>query len=219
MGVLIFTRDATPYREGHFVEGEGVVCSPACEDMTLIVHEKRPKKDDCLAWLPYVSYRMVYVCDKAPDLKDHPSVIFDKSMSQRRDDYMPHIQGMLRWRDRNRAWAMAKNVPMPLMLAFLRENNKDIGLWRLLAQGFTWTPDEYQMAAVCFSHHPSGRMKWPKKKTEEEEILPYGFRASDSYAEMIASADHKVGNDIRTKAKETMPKSAKKKKQGVVEWL
>ena len=219
MGVLIFTRDASPYREGNFVEGDGVVCSPACEDLTLIVHEKRPKKDECLAWLPYVSYRMVYVCDKAPDLKDHPSVIFDKTMSNRRDDYMPHIQGMLRWRDRNRAWAMAKDVPMPLMLAFLRENNRDIDLWRLLAQGFTWTPDEYQMAAVCFSHQPAGRMNWPKKKKAEEDLLPHGFRASDRYAEMIASADNKVGNDIRTKAKETMPKSAKKRKQKVVEWL
>jgi|TARA_R100000482_G_scaffold4178_1_gene1464 hypothetical protein len=114
---------------------------------------------------------------------------------------------------------MAKDVPMPLMLAFLRENNRDIDLWRLLAQGFTWTPDEYQMAAVCFSHQPAGRMNWPKKKKAEEDLLPHGFRASDRYAEMIASADNKVGNDIRTKAKETMPKSAKKRKQKVVEWL
>lgn len=219
MGILIFTRDATPYRVGQYVEGRGVVTSPSCEDLTVIVHEKRPKKEECLDWLPYVSYRMVFVCDKAPDLKDHPSVIFDKTMSRRKDDYMPKIQSVLRWTDRKRAWVMAHEVPVPLMLAFLRENNRDIGLWRLLAKGFTWTPHDYQMAAIIYGSKPVTHIAYPKKSKAEEDSIPHGFRGSDVYAQVIAESDHKVGNDIRTKAKETMPKSAKKKKQKVVDWL
>jgi hypothetical protein len=219
MGILIFTRDATPYRVGQFVEGDGVVCSPACEDLTLIVHEKRPKKDECLAWLPYVAYRMVFVCDKAPDLKNHPSVIFDRSMSGNKDNYMPKIQSVLRWKDRDRAWAMARKVPPPLMLAFLRENNTDISLWRLLAKGFAWTPADYQMAAIIYGTEPVSHTSYPKKKKSGDDTIPHGFRGSDRYAQIIAEYDHKVGNDIRTKAKETMPKSAKKKKQKVVDWL
>ena len=219
MGILIFTRDATPYRVGQFVEGNGVVCSPACEDLTLIVYEKRPKKDECLAWLPYVAYRMVFVCDKAPDLKNHPSVIFDRSMNANKDNYMPKIQSVLRWEDRSRAWAMARKVPVPLMLAFLRENNTDIVLWRLLAKSFAWTPADYQMAAIIYGTRPVSHIAYPKKKKGEGDTIPHGFRDSDAYAQIIAEYDHKVGNDIRTKAKETMPKTAKKKKQKVVDWL
>jgi len=219
MGILIFTRDAEPYREGHYVEGEGVVCSPSCEDLTVIVHEKRPSKEDCLAWLPYVSYRMVFVCENAPDLKDHESVIFDKSMSAKKDDYMPKIQAMLSSRDRNRAWLMASNVPIPLMLAFLRENDKNIDLWRLLATGFKWTPEYYQMSAICFGVKPVIRPKYPKKKKQENDLLIHGFRESDVYADIIATCDNKVGNEIRDKAKETMPAKAKKTKQKVIEWL
>jgi hypothetical protein len=218
MGILIFTRDATPYREGEYVEGKEILCSPSCEDLTLIVHEKRPKKEECLAWLPYVSYRMVFVCEQAPDLKDHESVIFDKTMNRKKDNFMPKIQSVLRWKDRNRTWAMARGVPIPLMLAFLRENDRNIDLWRLLAKGFTWTPEEYQMAAICFGTTPVLRTTYPKKKSQVE-TLPNGFRESDLYADIIATHDPKVGNDLRVQAKDTLPKKAKKKMQGVVDWL
>ena len=219
MGILIFTRDATPYREGNFVEGKGVITSPSCEDLTVIVHERRPNKDECLSWLPYVSYRMVFVCETAPDLKDHESVIFDRTMKKNKDNFMPKIQSILQWENRNRAWVMGKDVPIPLMLAFLRVNDTNISLWRLLAKGFTWTPEEYQMAAVIFGTKPVHRPHYPKKKKKEDDIIPHGFRTTDVYAEVISRADNKVGNAIRTLAPETLPKGAKKKQQKVVEWL
>tara|TARA_R110002167_G_scaffold56925_7_gene161330 strand:+ start:488 stop:1147 length:660 start_codon:yes stop_codon:yes gene_type:complete len=219
MGVLIFTRDASLYREGHFVEGKGVVSSPSVEDLTVIVHEKRPSKEECLSWLPYVSYRMVFVCETAPSIEDHENVIFDKTMKVRKNQHITGIQAILKWQDRTRAWSIGKDIPMPLMLSFLRENDKNIDLWRLLSKGFRWTPEYYQMAAICYSCEKTVRPNYPKKKKKSNDIIPHGFRESDLYADIIATDDKLVGNHIRTVAKETLPKKAKKRKQKVIEWL
>lgn len=218
MGVIIFTRDAEPYRVGEFVEGHEVLTSPSCEGLTVIVHESRPKAQECLSWLPYISYRMVWVCDSAPEIKDNESVIYDKSMRAVKQDYMTGIQACLKWSDRNRAWAFCKDTPIPLMLSFLKANDKNIEMWRVLAKGFTWTPEWYQMAYLCFASKPNARASFPKKKQEEEKT-PIGFRPNDKYSQIISSRDVKVGNDIRVNDISSLPKAAKKRKQKSMEWL
>lgn len=215
MGMLIFTRDAQAYREGDYVEGKGVVSSPS-DGLTVIVHEKRPSKEECMGWLDLISYRMVWVCDKAPDIKDD-RVIYDKTMKRKKSDYIPAIQATLRWSDRNRVWSGMTKVPVPLMLSFLKENVRDINLYRLLAKSFRWCPEEWQQAAICFATKPiSGRPAFPKKK-KKEELQIQGFRESDLYTDMIIQ-DGKVANMIRSTCDE-LPKGMKKRKQGVVDWL
>ncbi len=219
MRMLIFTRDAEPYREGNYVEGTGVVSSPSCDNLTVIVHERRPSKEDCLGWLDLISYRMVWVCDKAPDIKDD-RVIYDKSMRQKRTDYIPAIQATLRWSDRNRVWNSMPRVPVPLMLSFLRENNRDINLYRLLAKSFRWCSEDMQQAAICFGTQPiSERPAFPKKKKKTQDCEIEGFRETDLYTDMIIT-DGKVANMIRsTVAKEDLPNTMKKTKQEVMEWV
>lgn len=216
MGMLIFTRDVESYRQGEYVEGDSVLCSPACDNLTVIVHDKRPSKDEYVGWLDYISYRMVVVCDKAPDIDDE-RVMYDKSMKKRKSDYIPAIQATLRWQDRNRVWNTMPRVPIPLMLSFLRENVKDINLYRLLAKAFRWTPEEWQQAAVCFATKPtSGRPSFPKKRKKAESQID-GFRESDMYTDMIIQ-DGKVANMIRSTNKD-IPKGMKKRKQKVMEWV
>lgn len=218
MGMLIFTRDAEPYREGDYVEGMGVVSSPSCDNLTVIVHERRPKKEDCLGWLDLISYRMVWVCDKAPDIKDD-RVIYDKSMKVKRTDFIPAIQATLRWSDRTRIWKSMPRVPIPLMLSFLRENVRDISLYRLLAKSFRWCPEEWQQAAICFATQPvAARPVFPRKKGKVEDCEIDGFREGDLYTDMIIR-DGKVANMIRsTVAKEDIPKTMKKSKEAVMNW-
>tara|TARA_R100001510_G_C7651988_1_gene209782 strand:- start:2772 stop:3080 length:309 start_codon:yes stop_codon:yes gene_type:complete len=102
----------------------------------------------------------------------------------------------------------------------MRENDRNIEMWRSAALGFQWVPQEMQVAALHFQCKPVRRPAFPKKaKKGDEEPLPHGFRESDVYARQIAEMDHSVGNNIRTIAPDTMPKKAKKRKQKKQEWL
>lgn len=218
MGVLIFTHDAAKYRVGHYVEGEGVICAPNVPDLTVIAHIARPSAKDMEGWLDVVSYRMVVVC-KTPPKMDDERVIYDHRPSKR-EDFMPAIKASLTWSDRLRSWAQVRKVPYPLLAAFMRENDRNIEMWRSAALGFQWVPQEMQVAALHFHCKPVRRPTFPKKaKKADEDPLPHGFRESDVYARQIAEIDHSVGNNIRTIAPDTMPKKAKKRKQTKQEWL
>ena len=219
MGVVIFTHDTTPYKQGEYVEGEGIICSPTTKDLTVIAHMPHISKEECMSWLDYVAYRLVIVCNNPPKIKND-NVIYDKSIKNSKVDYMPAIQAVLKWDNKNRAWALAKNVPVPLMLSFLRENHKDIELWRLLAKSFKWCPNYYQMAAITFGCNIVARPSYPaKKRKQEENMLPYGFRESDMYRDEIILGDATVSNEIRSVAKDTLPKKAKKRKQKEMGWI
>jgi hypothetical protein len=217
MGVLIYTHDATPYRVGEYVEGDGVVCSPAVENLTVIVRDSRPKHDVYAGWLPYIAHRMVVECTKMPNKVDDERVIFDKP--KRKDDFMPAIKACMTWRDRKRAWVIGKGLPYPLLAAFLRENDRNIEMWRTAALGFQWVPMEMQVAALIYGAKPVNRPNYPKKSKEDEEVIPHGFRESDVYANILAQEDNSVGNHIRRIAPKTMPKKSKKRQQRETTWL
>lgn len=211
MGVLIFTHDAEKYRVGDFVEGSTVLSPPSVEGLTIIVHKRKPTAKECLAWLPHIAYRMVWVCEQPPKIKDD-SVIVDGHFAK--NDYTRSIETTMRLRNRSVAFEHCATVPVPLMLAFLRENNNDIRLWRTLAKAFTHVPERFQQAMIAFAHSPVRRMKWPKKKkrTENSE-LPMGVRTTDVYWERIVRSDNEIANDLRTKDKKSLPEGMKKRVQ------
>tara|TARA_X000001382_G_scaffold129506_1_gene121706 strand:- start:7879 stop:8535 length:657 start_codon:yes stop_codon:yes gene_type:complete len=218
MGVLIFTHDAKKYRVGDYVEGSEVVCAPNVEGLTVIVHKKNPTAKECLDWLPYISYRMVWVCAKPPKIKKNDSVIIDGRFEQ--SDYTRSIDATMRWRDRSKAKEECEKVPIPLMLSFLRENNKDIELWRTLAKSFTHVPESFQQNLIAFAHKPVRRMAWPKKKRSDETILPLGVRSSDLYWQRIIENSREAANDLRRTEKDALPKGVKKRAQKKIEdWL
>ena len=211
MGVLIFTHDAQKYREGNFVEGREILADPKSKDLTIIVHKKRPLAKECLEWLPYVAYRLVYVCDTPPKIDDE-SVIYDGHF--KKQDFTRSIDATMRWRDRRKAHKECAKVPVPLMLAFLKRNNNDIELWRMLAKAFTNVPEDYQKALIAYKHEPVRRMTYPKKtKKQVENVLPFGIRSSDVHWEKIVAIDNKVGNRLRKTNKEAIPKGVKKREQ------
>ena len=212
MGVLIFTHDAQKYREGHFVEGNEVLADPMCSELTVIVHKRKPTAKECLAWLPFVAYRMVWVCETAPKIKND-SVIFDGKFASQRD-YTRSIDATIRWKDRKTAHKECAKVPIPLMLSFLKENNKDMCLWRNLATAFTNVPEDFQQALIAFAHKPLRKMNYPKKKKKEKSELPFGVRSSDIHWENILLADSTSANHVRKHFSKTLPKGMKKREQG-----
>lgn len=211
MGVLIFTHDAQKYRVGEYVEGSSVLCAPNVEGLTVIVHKRKPTAKECLAWLPHIAYRMVWVCEQPPTMKKNDAVIIDGVF--KKNDHKRAIETTMRLRNRRLAFTECATVPVPLMLAFLRENNKDIRLWRRLAQAFTHTPEVFQQAMIAYAHKPVQRMAWPKKKNTDEIELPFGVRDTDLYWERIVRTDTETANDVRINAKETLPKGVKKRVQ------
>lgn len=217
MGVLIFTHDAQKYREGNFVEGNHVVSDPQCTELTVIVHKKNPKAKECLDWLPYIAHRMVFVCENPPNIKNNDAVIYDGIF--KKQDYTRNIDATLRWRDRKKAFGECAKVPIPLMLAFLKENNKDISLWRTLAKAFTNVPEIFQHAMITYAHKPIRRMAYPKKKKSEENARPFGVRNNDLHWETIVRQDEGIANKLRTSNKDSLPKGVKKKQQNEDGWL
>jgi len=218
MGVLIFTHDAEKYRTGDYVEGGEVTCDPQVEGLTVIVHKRYPTAKECLGWLPHIAYRMVWVCAKPPKIKDNDAVIIDGHFKSQ--DYTRNIDATMRWTNRRKAFAEAKNVPVPLMLAFLRRNNNDISLWRTLAKAFTNVPEDFQQAMIAFAHKPVKKMTWPKKKVDGDKEYPFGIREGDLHWERIVRINEEVANDLRITSKASLPKGLPKRQQSTLDgWL
>lgn len=211
MGVLIFTHDAARFRVGEYTEGTSIDVAPNVADLTVIVHDRKPKAAHYAKWLDYIAYRMVVVCEEPPKMKDE-RVIYDGTFPKKKD-HVRAIDATLRWRDRKKAFAQTRTVPMPLLLSFLRANNRDIGLWRMLAQAFTKTPEVFQQALACFAHRPVSRMNYPKKKKVCAEERPSMIRESDVYWEEIVRKSAEQANIVRSHAPEALPKGMKKRKQ------
>lgn len=218
MGVLIFTDDAARFRVGEYVEGSSVDVAPNVAGLTVIVHDRKPKAADYAQWLDYIAHRMVVVCEEPPKMKDE-RVIIEGTFAQK-TDHVRAIDATLRWRDRSKAFAQTSTVPMPLLLAFMRENNRDIRMWRMLAQAFTNTPEVFQQALACFAHKPVARMTYPKKKKVVEQERPDMVRESDEHWEAIVRGCAEQANEVRTSNPEALPKGMKKRKQDTLDgWL
>ena len=219
MGVLIFTHDAEKYRTGDYVEGGYVSSDPQVEGLTVIVHKRYPTAKECVAWLPHIAYRMVWVCAKPPKMKKNDSVIIDGVF--KKQDYTRNIDATMRWSNRTKSFPECANVPVPLMLSFLRENNRDIALWRTLAKSFTNVPEDFQQALINFSHKPVRRMSWPKKKKSDGVLeYPFGIRESDTHWESIVRLSKEVANDLRRTEKKLLPKGIPKREQSTLDgWI
>ena len=218
MGVVILSADPYPYRTGSFIEANDITNAPTKRDTTYIFHIGRITEKEILRWQEVVNYRLVFVIDKLPKIsgKTKDSIIIDKSLIVRKSDFKREIGAMLNWGNREQAAKYIEKLPTPLALSFLRENRKDIGLWRLLADCAFVLPDKYAKAILSYGVEAGRGMKWPKRKTTAKE-RPDGFRESDVYWEQLLECSARVRNDVRDTGK--VPKGVKKKKESILEWI
>jgi len=216
MGVIIFTHDPTKYRVGEYIESKDFSCSPNVEGLTVIVHAKKPTEAEALDWLSLVAYRLIWVCDNPPQIKDD-RVIYE-TISEK-NGWERGVVAVLRWRDRRRAYRESLKTPIPVILSYLRENIKDITLWRKIAHAFTHTPEEMQRALLVFSYDTEGGWRMKRAFNDEKPDPPNGFRESDKYAESIIRGSIPCANEMRRISPSSMPKGMKKREQAESGWL
>lgn len=220
MGVVILTADERHYKTGDYIESKDIQYSPVKPDTTYIVHLNSIKEKEIERWLDVVSYRLVFVVEALPKLSERikEKIIIDKTLTESKQSFKREIDAMFRWGDRNRVKQMVDKVPIPLAIAFLRENRiDDIRLWRLLADTTFVLPEMYSKALLAYGVKPiNAQTKWPKKKKKEVE-RPSNFRESDIYWEQIISVSAKVRNEIREA--DEIPHTVKKTKERILDWI
>jgi len=221
LGVVIFTADERPYKEGNYVEMFNEMnTSPSVPNLTCILHSDKFTEKDALEWHTLISHRLVIVTEKKPKLtgKSEDFVILDSTLDKEADDYIRAIQCVFRVRDRDFVFEQIQSVPVPLLASFVAANRPDdITLHRLINQTKYTLPEKYLRAIVAYGITPSGeRVKWPKKKAKEEHP-PKPFRSSDLYWREILENDASVRNEVRDEGDEV--KGLKKTKEKVVGWI
>jgi hypothetical protein len=222
MGVVILTADPTPFREGDYVEGVGILCPPTA-NTTFIFHMKSALKPerDIERWLDVVGYRMVLVTNKVPkmkaDLKER--IIIHRSLAKTEQNFNRECSAMMKWRDRNRAKGMVKQIPVPIAVSLIVANRReDMRLQRLLASANHTLPADYITALATYGVKPNDdRYSWPKKRKSTPP--PSQFRQSDVHWERIVENSPQVRNEIRTFNPEEAPKAMRKRKERVHAWL
>jgi hypothetical protein len=218
MGVVILSADANPYRTGTVIESNEITNPPTKDKTTYIYHVRKITEKEILRWQEVVEYRLVFVIDKLPKItpKTKDSIIIDKSLIVRKSDFKREVGAMLNWGNREQAAKYIERLPTPLALSFLRENRRDIDLWRLLSDCVFVLPDEYAKAILSYGVEAGRGIRWPKRKTTAKE-RPHGFRESDVYWEQLLECSAKVRNDVRDTGK--VPKGVKKTKESILEWI
>ena len=91
MGVVIYTADERPYKEGNYVEMFNEInTSPSVKELTCILHTDKFKEKDALEWRQLISHRLVIVTEKKPKLteKSEDFVILDPSLDKEEEDYI-----------------------------------------------------------------------------------------------------------------------------------
>jgi len=222
MGVVILTADPTPFREGDYVEGEGILCPPTAPNTTFIFHLRKVKPDrDIERWLDIVGYRMVLVTDKAPKMKDalKERIIVHRSLATTSKNFNRECSAMMKWNDRQRARPMVERIPPPIIAQLICANRKsDMHLQRLLADVNFTLPTDYIFALATFGIKPNNdRYVWPKKR--KSAAPPSQFRESDVYWEHIVKTSPKVRNEIRKVNPDEAPKTMRKRKERVHAWI
>jgi len=214
MGVLIYTNNPDRYRVGDFIEMKSLTYPPTAEGITYIVSDFKP--DDPLWWASVVPYRLVIVCKRKPSLKGEGIMI---DWDETKHDFDVATKAMLSWEGRDRVFEIIKNKPIPLLLSWLKANNRDIDTWRRLAEVTFTLPDEYSEAILAYGVKPKrGRVTYPKKKAVERTAVS-GCRISDCYVEEILRLSDECANELRDTAKDSLPKGVKKKRQKITEWF
>ena len=222
MGVVILAGDDAAFRQGDFIVMRGRMTSPpTAPDVTYILHVPKWSEDDTEEWIGLVAHRLVVVLPKKPKLtaRTKDLVILHDSFIEVADEIGPAIGAMMRWRNRNAAWPVVQNLPIPVALAVWRNNHPDdIDSARRLAKVSFVLPNLYAHAVFTFSVNPMkpGRRL---KVVKDDDELPIGFRESDHYAVELVKLAPDVANKVRVQAPETLPKGVKKRQTQVMEWL
>lgn len=222
-GIVILTADERAYKsDGMVIETAGIVHAPTNRDCTYICHMRKITEKEIKRWMDVVAYRLVFVIEKLPTISEatKAEIIIDKSLLKEQTNHKRQIDALLRWSDRQRVHRAFTGMPIPLALAFLRENKKDdMRLWRLLADVTFTLPTEYAEAVMVYGIKPSRvAVKWPKKRAKEDERPPM-FRKSDKYWREIISADAEARNEVRANNVDNLPKTMKKRQEKVMEWI
>ena len=219
MGVVIFTRDASPYRVGEYVEMYNFDYPPTAPDTTYILHDNKFSEKDAEGWVEYIPYRLIVVTEKQTINTNDERVFCDKTVGGRKVSYRRNIEALFKWVDRLRVMKYIKSIPLPLVGSFLRVNRvDDIDTARRLAKTRYQLPDEYTHSILAYSIQAgASKVTWPKRHPNKVgDSIPF-TRASDKYADDLLALAPTIRNELRDKGVEM--KGMKKTKESVTEWL
>ena len=203
--MIIFTKDATPFMTGDYLVMYGKLdTAPTNANITYILHTDKFGVKEVEQWSPVIQNRLVIVTEKAPRVTkkiEDLVVVDDKLLIKSKDNYFGSIKSLLTWRDRKRVSKVMQDTPLPLVIAFLKQNDVDIEVWRSLAKTYKVLPEKYSRALLTYKIKPKNmRVNWPKKKTKEKE-KPDIFEHDDEHWEYIKDNSITVANHLRKRKK------------------
>lgn len=220
MGVIIFTRDASVFRNGkHVTMYKNIDCDLSDKDTTYILLGSLTSKE-IKEWLPLVCGRLVVETDKNVSIPKglEDDIVLDKSMKKKPTNFR-WVKALFSWSDRRRVHKVMFGVPVPLSMSFVRQNNNDIELYRRISKTYKHLSDDYTNAILCYGIKAESKTINYPKKTKGENIVPSIFRSNDKHWEMLVKCDENVANIIRTNESESLPTGVKKRRQKVTKWL
>ena len=212
---MILTNDDAKYVKGNNIKMRGeMTYPPTSKDTTYIVYGYKPKEDEILYWNKVCPYRLVYVVNKLPKMKQSTKDEIIIDMPNTKQSYNRQIEAIFKWPDRLRVYNQIQQVPIPLILAFLKVNRpNNMKLWRLLSDVTFTLSDDYVYALLAFGvDFNRDKFLWPKKKSKNTDEIPSQFRVGDEWWKTITENSPEVANHIRENEIDLLPKKMKKKK-------
>tara|TARA_R110002049_G_scaffold231376_3_gene403743 strand:+ start:782 stop:1447 length:666 start_codon:yes stop_codon:yes gene_type:complete len=221
MGIVIFTKDDSKFMVGDYIiMVKEIDTSLSNPEVNYILRTNKFTEADVIAWLPYITTKLIVCIDKAPKItkKTEDNVIIDKSLNVLNDrSSLTAITAIINWSDRLRVWKQIQTLPVPYALVFLKQNVTNIDTWRLIAKTNMELPEDYTRAVFAYSITGKRQnVAWPKKRKVKEQA-PLPFRMNDKYWQKIITSKE-IANEIRDKGV-PLPKGMKKTKQKVNEWV
>jgi len=221
MGVIIYAGDDKDFKNGDHIVMYGEMTSPpTAPNTTYILHCESFPLSMAKEWANLVTYRLVVIPRKGiRGIREGDNILIHKSAKTAKNNYNSPINAMMKWSDRNRAWKAMKPVPFALAEAFHKVNRPNgIEEQRIISKARYQMEEEYAKAALVFGTEAiHSHVSWPKKKADENDTIPFGFRSTDVYADMIVQHAPEVRNKLR--AIDQAPSSIKKTKESLLEWL
>ena len=203
MGVVVITNrpDRHSTSKQGFVMHGAVDTEPACEKTTYIVHGLSPSLDEAKAWVRHVGYKLVFVPKRKPKYAtDTDCGVLVDWENKSKWDRTPLC--VLRWVDRERVANAIEDIPIPILLANVRPNVKDIELWRLLALASFNVPEWWVRRILAYAVTPTRNTRPPKRMTKQVDGSEFGYRESDLYLDIILENQKNPANEYRDKADE-----------------
>ena len=205
--MIIFTIDPAPFMTGDYlVMYRTLDTAPTQANVTYILHTDKFGVKEIEKWSPVIQNKLVIVTEKANKITkkiEDLVVVDDKLHIKKRDNYFGAIKSLLTWSDRRRVSKVLHDTPLPLVIAFLKQNDVDIEVWRSLTKTHQILPEKYSRALLTYKIKPKTmRVNWPKKKTKEKE-RPDVFEYDDEHWEIIKDNSITVANTLRKRKKVT----------------